>query len=154
MTRGYIRTNGEQYIIFGQYLTDAGMFLDRNGVVGFAPGMLFAGSPWVVVGPFLDIVLDDYLNDDHTYDVMEREYNNGLLSTQYESHYGTPTHPGYSSFSVFGQGGAALLSGYIFPLDEGVDLGNDEDFRRYLEQLQRQIQELGLANEGEEQGAE
>ena len=55
---------GEPVQVFGTFLDEQGLFLERNGDIGITPGLLGPGSPWVLVGTFIEGLTDDYFKND------------------------------------------------------------------------------------------
>ncbi len=113
-----------------------------DGTVGFAPGRLGTGSPFVPVGFVLESLLDDRLLDDqHETLVIHRDprhpWENGG-DTDFTIEYQPSGLPGWSSFNVFGD---PLSTGAAFtPVSAGSDL--NPSLRAYLEGLEIQSAEL------------
>ena len=120
-----------------------GLFVEStDGVVGFAPGRLYAGSPWTPVGFYLEGLLDNrFFDDQHEYvvdygrqgDWQYRELLEGY-QMEYEPRGGGE---GWSSYDVFGGG---LGGVYVLPLGGGDGGEDDAAMRRYLEQLQGDLE--------------
>ncbi|MCB1232810.1 MAG: hypothetical protein KDN19_21375, partial [Verrucomicrobiae bacterium] len=136
--------NGEELVIYGQYVDPQGLFLERNGVVGVTPGLI--DPDFIPVGPSLEDLLDDRFNDDKQQGFIRRVYNVEPLTTSFEFDYEGTSREGWSSFSVFGGPGEDTTSYILSPESD------DEDLRRYLENLELQQQEMG--NEAPVEGAE
>ena len=153
--------NGTNIVIFGTPGEELGLFLTLpDGTVGFTPGRLSPTSPFVPVGFVLEGLLDDRFNDDQTEFVVEHRESKDPwgdnTGSDFSVSYDTEGSSGSSSFDVFGNEYQGTI--YILPMGDSPTL-NDDEFRRYLEELQLQFEEMGATSGNESpnsgvQGAE
>ncbi|MCB1063843.1 MAG: hypothetical protein KDN20_13085 [Verrucomicrobiae bacterium] len=137
--------NGNNIVIFGTPGEELGLFLTLpDGTVGFTPGRLSPNSPFVPVGFVLEGLLDDRFNDDQTEFVVEhrevRDPWGDSTKEDFSVSYDTEGSSGSSSFDVFGSDYQGTI--YILPMGDSPTLDDDE-FRRYLEELQMRLEEMG-----------